>query len=208
MRQSRCWPKPGDNQQIGRVAWQSSAMRWDDLFADLEAQLAAAETATWRGELADRSRAELGRVALVDRLVVRRQQPLTVAVRDTGALRGRLLDVGYEWLMIEDESQRTVLVPAAACLWLTGLGRAAEIQSERSVARRLGLTTILRTLAQQRISVTLTVSGDLQITGTIDRVQADHLDLAEHPADQPRRAGDVLAVRTVPFAAIALVRPA
>jgi hypothetical protein len=188
--------------------WHSRGVRWDDLFADLEAQLAGVETAAWRGELADRSRAEQGGIALVDRLVTHRQRPLTVAVRDVGPVRGRLLDVGYEWLLLEDEQHRTVLVPAAACLWLAGLSRSAQVQSERSLARRLGLTSILRTLAQQRLSVSLTLAADLQVTGTIDRVHADHLDVAEHPPDVARRSGDVLGVRVVPLAAIALVRPA
>lgn len=183
-------------------------MRWDDLFADLEAQLAGLETATWRGELADRSRAGLGEIALVDRLVMHRQRPITVAVRDIGTVRGRLLDVGYEWLMLEDDKERTLLLPAAACLWLTGLGRSARVQSERSLARRLGLRSILRTLAQQRLPVLLSLAADIQMTGTIDRVHADHLDLAEHPADVPRRVGEVLGVRVVPLSAIALVRPA
>jgi hypothetical protein len=37
-------------------------------------------------------------------------------------------------------------------------------------------------------------------------VLADHLDLAEHPADEPRRAEAVRGVRSVPLAMVALVR--
>jgi hypothetical protein len=46
------------------------------------------------------------------------------------------------------------------------------------------------------------------LTGTIDRVGADYLDLAEHAPDEPRRAGSVRAKRTVPFAAILFVQRA
>jgi hypothetical protein len=43
-------------------------------------------------------------------------------------------------------------------------------------------------------------------TGTIDRVGADFVELSEHRVGEFRRARDVLAVRTVPFEAIGLVR--
>jgi len=51
----------------------------------------------------------------------------------------------------------------------------------------------------------LDLQGDL-LTGTIDAVGEDAFDLAEHPVDLPRRAEHVVAVRTVPFGAVGLVR--
>ena len=44
------------------------------------------------------------------------------------------------------------------------------------------------------------------VTGTIDSVGQDYLEVAEHSADLPRRAENVLAVRAIPFAGIAMVR--
>jgi hypothetical protein len=44
-------------------------------------------------------------------------------------------------------------------------------------------------------------------TGTIDAVGADVVDLSEHPGDEPRRQGSVVARRLVPFSAIACLAP-
>ena len=44
------------------------------------------------------------------------------------------------------------------------------------------------------------------LTGTLDRVGADYVDLAEHPADLPRRAEAVQGVRAIVTGAIAVVR--
>ena len=41
--------------------------------------------------------------------------------------------------------------------------------------------------------------------GTIDAVGADHLDLAEHDEDVPRRRENVTGQTTVPFAALVAV---
>jgi hypothetical protein len=43
-------------------------------------------------------------------------------------------------------------------------------------------------------------------SGTIDRVGADFVEIAEHAPAEPRRAGAVTAVRTIPRAAILIVR--
>jgi hypothetical protein len=44
------------------------------------------------------------------------------------------------------------------------------------------------------------------VTGTIDRVGADFLEIAEHALDAPRRRGEVYNVRLVPTAALVAVR--
>jgi hypothetical protein len=44
------------------------------------------------------------------------------------------------------------------------------------------------------------------LTGTLDRVGADHVELAEHPAGMPRRSEAVQGVTAVAIAAIAVVR--
>ena len=44
------------------------------------------------------------------------------------------------------------------------------------------------------------------VTGTIDRVGADYVELAEHPVDLHRRSGAVHGVRTVVIDAVVVVR--
>jgi hypothetical protein len=44
------------------------------------------------------------------------------------------------------------------------------------------------------------------LAGTLDRVGADYVELAEHPADLPRRAEAVQGVRAVVISGIAVVR--
>ena len=44
------------------------------------------------------------------------------------------------------------------------------------------------------------------VSGTVDRVGADFVEMTEHGAREPRRRGEVSAVRTIPFGALALIR--
>jgi hypothetical protein len=183
-------------------------MRWDDLFADLEAQVDQAVAAELDLEVADRSRRELAAITLLDRAGAYRGAVVQVGIRGHGAVEGVLADAAEQWLMVEESGGREVLVPLGGCLWLRGLGRAAEVPAEHSLARRLGLGPALRSLARARIPVVLGLADGSQVDGTVDRVHADHLDLAEHPRDELRRRAAVRGVRTIPFAALVLVRPA
>ena len=119
-----------------------------------------------------------------------------------------LLDVAEQWLLVEEVPGRAALVPAAAAAWVAGLGRASAPQPGGSLARRVGLGSALRGLARQRVPVRVALREGGSLTGTFDRVGADHVDLAEHLPDEARRPEAVRGVRTLPFTAIGLVRPA
>jgi hypothetical protein len=182
-------------------------VRWDELFADLEAQLAAAEAAELATEVSDRTRREVGQLRLVDRLRPALGATVGVTARGIGTVRGRLLDAGTDWVLLQEEGARELLLPAAALLSLTGIGGASEVPgSEGEVTKRLDLRWALRGLARSRCGVQVVLTDGVVLAGTLDRVGADHVDLAEHAPGEARRAGAVRQVRLVPVHALGAVR--
>ena len=181
-------------------------MRWRGLFDDLEGQFDAAQAAELAGEVAERSRREAALLRLVDRLRAAEGAPVVVTVTGAGVLRGRLLDAGTDWLLLEEGSTREVLVPLRAVLGVSGVGARAAAPDDGPVAKRLDLRWALRGLARSRTGVALGLLDGTLVTGTLDRVSADHLDLAEHGLGEARRAGAVRQVRLVPLSAVVLVR--
>lgn len=181
-------------------------MRWDDLFADLEAQLAAAEAAELTADVDQRLRLELGRTTLVGRLRAAVGHEIALGVGDQ-VMHGRIEVVGPDWMLVTSRAE--TLLPLAAVDWFQGLGRASASGDPGRVWSRLGLRSVLRGLARDRAEVRLHQTAGPPVVGTIDRVGADHLDLAVHPPGEPRRAAVVTAVRTVPLASVrAVVRGA
>lgn len=197
-------------------------MRWDRLFDDLEGQLDQELQAEETDLVAEEERLRLGRLALRDRLAalaaadVRPDAPLRLELR--GGRRAALgaLTVGRDWLAgprVGDGGEgRSVVIPLASVAaalptpsqLATGLGAEPAGEAALELSARLGLAFVLRDLARRRAPVAITgPAGDVH--GTIDRVARDHLDLAEHPRGEPRRASAITGVRLVPFAAIDLV---
>lgn len=181
-------------------------MQWAELFADLEAQAEALEAADLAAEIADRTRREQALLGLADRLRAATGTSLTVHAGGL-AVAGRLLASGRDWLLLEEPGHRQVLVPLAAISSVAGLGGRSDVpDGDGEVARRLDLRWALRGLARSRIGVQVVLGDGSALDGTLDRLGADHLDLALHAPGEARRAPAVRAVRTVPLAAVALVR--
>jgi hypothetical protein len=182
-------------------------MRWARLFDDLNAQVEAAERAERAAESAELRRLELSRVTLSDRLLAAVGTSVTLTVDGAQPLTGELVQLGGDWALLASETGSETLVGLSAVVAVTGLPAAVAAGAGETDAR-LGLGFVLRRLARDRLPVTVVTRGGTAYTGTIDRVGADFFDLAEHAADRPRRATDVQRVRTIAFAATALVRPA
>lgn len=176
-------------------------MRWESLFDDLEAQLRRDEAQNLASEVAERARAERARITLAQRLLAQ-EGALRVRVGSLEVV-GQVADAAPQWIVLE-EAAGSVLVPTAMIEWVEGLTRRAHDDSGK-VLRRLGLGHALRALARDRAGVRVGV-GAAVLDGTIDRVGADHVDLARHERGEWRRARSVTAVLAIPFAQVCWVR--
>lgn len=181
-------------------------MRWDDLFADLEAQLDAAGQAGLVAEVADRTRREAADLALVDRLRASCGARVVIGVAGVGAVDGMLSEVGPSWLLVGEAAGREALVPLPAVLSVRGLGaRTAPAGSGGRVFARLGLGAALRGIARDRAVVTILLRDGTAVPGRVDRVGADFVEVTvagPEAAEPGARAG----VWTVPMSALAVVR--
>ena len=178
-------------------------MRWEGLFDDLEGQLAAEERRERDDEVAERTRRERALVTLEARLAAAAGPGIRLRLVDGTRVHGLLDDRGRDWVLVRQDSGRDALVPIASVVTLTALQRDV---GDPGTARRFGLGYALRALARDRATVAVTLAGGGPVlVGTIDAVGADHLDLAEHPEEVPRRRENVTAVTTVPFGALVSV---
>lgn len=180
-------------------------MRWTALFADLEAELGAAQAAEVEAEVRERSRAEAAQVRLADRLRAARGVTLSLRVAGVGDVAGRCAAAGPDWLVVEEPSGAEVLVPLPALLAVTGLGPWSA-PAPGVVAQRLDFGYALGEISRRRTPVVLRLRDGSSLPGTVDRVGADFVDVAVHPVDEPRRSDAVQQVRTVPVGSITLLR--
>jgi|tagenome__1003787_1003787.scaffolds.fasta_scaffold20966020_4 hypothetical protein len=181
-------------------------MRWEQLFADLEAQLEAEDVRELALEVADRTRRERALVGVPERLLAHRGRMLQLRLLGGQVLAGEVVDVGLDWCLLAEGAGRRALVPTSALLSLSGLTGAATTGTAARMARRFGFGHAARGLSRDRAVVAVADIGGSTVTGTIDAVGADALELSEHASDLPRRPENVIARRAVPFTAVASVR--
>ncbi|NTV40239.1 MAG: hypothetical protein HGA51_09870 [Demequinaceae bacterium] len=169
-------------------------MRWDDLFADLEAQLSAAEHAQFQLEVQDLTRSERAGIELAARLVSAKGMTVALTLTDGETARGVLVDAAAQWLLLGATGPQT-LVPVRAITLVSGLPpRTAELTE---IDKRLGLGHALRALARDRARVVVdTVGGSA--SGLVGVVGADFIEVST----------TVGASVAVPMAAIIRVRAA
>lgn len=199
-------------------------MRWDNLFDDLESQLAQELTAEEADLQAEEERFRLARLGIRDRLRALAVAPLT----EDRVLRLDLADgsrvtiapatFGRDWLAGEllQESRRRpqCVIPLDAIdgvllsrdQVVLGLDGSVGDEPPSALSARLGLPFVLRDLCRRRQAVELRLREG-RMHGTIDRVGRDHLDLAAHEPGAGRRdAAAVADYRIVRLAQIVLVR--
>jgi hypothetical protein len=182
-------------------------MRWQQLFADLQAEFDEAAAAEERAQLPSRARAEAGAVRLADRLGGALGAQVSLRCRGAGEVAGRLEELGPDWALVTDDNGREALVALPAVVAVSGLVRSTAAAAPESPLRTaLDLRRALRGLARDRSTVAVVLDDGAVLTGTVDRVGADFVELAEHAPDEFRRAGAVRAVRAVALAGVAVVR--
>ncbi|GAB2516555.1 hypothetical protein GCM10027064_12750 [Microbacterium petrolearium] len=187
-------------------------VRWERFFQDLEDQLAAEWDAERAALDSESERLRIAGLALRDRLRgLVGAGPVAFELADGSRHDAAIAAVGADWIAARPETAGVLIVPLAA-VRLLGVPEPELLRSARALAEadrlaaRVTLGFALRDLARRRVPVTLGLSGGRTATGTLDRVGADHLDLALHALDAPRRAADVAGFRIVPLAALAWLR--
>jgi hypothetical protein len=189
-------------------------MRWEDLFADLDARFEELADEQMVAELADRQRFAVGQLRMVQRFAGAIGARVLVRTAAGQVVAGRMAQVGPDWLLLGQDAGRELVV---ATRWVTAVEGVRRISAlpASPLERRIDLRLTLRGIARDRSPVTITVPGGsvgqgdtgTDLTGTIDRVGHDFLELAQHAPWEPRRSAGVRAVALVPLDAVILARP-
>ena len=192
-------------------------MRFDLLFDDLEAQLEAQHAAEGAQQRGEEERLRAARTSLRERLAALAGDAAARGIRlrliDGSAVELTPTTVGRDWLAADLAGGGQCIVPlgsvAAVALSADQLAASRRRMPEPKpgqgggLTAKLGIGVVLRDLARRRVPVDVrSVVEPAPVHGTIDRVGADHLDLAVHERDAPRRASSVLEHRIVALAAI------
>ncbi|MGX7679199.1 hypothetical protein ACSMXN_09900 [Jatrophihabitans sp. DSM 45814] len=182
-------------------------MRWDGLFADLEAQAAALAAAERSAEVEERTRVEAAQLGVIDRLRPSVGSQLRLRCEGGLVVFGQVRRVGSDWVLMGESSGREAVVSIAAVNAISGLGRlSAAPRSMGRVESRLGFRHVLRGIARDRSSVRIQSTDGSVVDGTIDRLGADFLELAVHAAGEWRRNTEVLDVQVIVLRAVAAVQ--
>ena len=186
------------------------AVDWDGLFGDLEAEFAGQRDAELAGEVADRTRREVAQLALRQRFAAAPGVLLRISLLGGETVAGRLDRSGVDWAVLVDPVGARILVSLPAVATVAGLPLAAQPDPESGtaaalIAARTTFGYVLRAVARDRSTATLLLVTGARLTGTVDRVGADFLDLAEHDLGEARRADAVTGRRSVALATVAAV---
>ena len=180
-------------------------MRWDALFDDLDRQFQQLNDATEDAEQADQIRVEIGAVAMVERLAGARGGQVRLRLAGGRLVSGRLDRLGPDWLLLIESVATDLLIPFAALATVEGV-TASTGRALGTVDSRFDLRKALRGVGRDRAPVGVLTTFGAEVTGTIDRVGADFLELATHAAWEVRRTDAVRSVLLVPLSAIVMVR--
>jgi len=190
-------------------------MRWERLIDDLAAQIDHEQREEERALALEEERHRLGRLTLRDRVRALHGAGLPVRCE---LVDGRALtlvpdSIGRDWLAGSAEvhlgARVIVHFPAVEAILPVRDELAASLEplpeSPTALAARIGFGFLLRDLARRRSPVLVHGVAGTDWHGTIDRVGADHVELALHARGVPRREAEVRGYRLVPFDRISTV---
>lgn len=177
-------------------------MRWEQLFADLEARFAAAADAELTAEVADRIRSEAARTSLAERLAGATGAVVRVVALGGAAASGTVRRTGPDWVLLVEAHGADVLVPFAAMAAVNGVPRGVGSPGGGgAVGAGLGLGSVLRAISRDRLPVVVDLVDGTTTGGTVERVGRDHLELADTLV-----RGAAAPTVLVPMTAVAMVR--
>ncbi|HEY0247562.1 MAG TPA: hypothetical protein VGC45_04790 [Gryllotalpicola sp.] len=208
-------------------------MRFDQLFDDLEAQLEHQLAEREARRRTDAERLRIARLTLRDRLaalVAGGEGTVRLRLADGAVVELAPAAVGRDWLAADLPDGGQCVVPLGAVAAVSLSAAQARASSERmpdagpaeagpanagsvnsspaggGLTAKIGIGVVLRDLARRRVPVDVcTRLESAPVHGTIDRVGADHLELAVHERGVPRRASSVVELRVLALAAITRV---
>ncbi|MDO5634923.1 MAG: hypothetical protein Q4G34_08665 [Micrococcus sp.] len=180
-------------------------MRWDGLFADLEAQWQEAQSAPVLAEARELTRGEWAAITLTQRLRAATGREVRLSLAHGEPLVLSVQVVGDSWIGGLSRAGQSCIVQLDHVLAVEGQLGAARVLDSPSGPLRWG--AVLRSLARARAAVeVLGRDGRVLAEGTIDRVGQDHIDVARHARDDARRAAALRGSMTVAWHGIAMVR--
>jgi hypothetical protein len=185
-------------------------VRWDRLFADLESRAAALARAERSAEVNERSRIEAGRLTLSDRLAANQGRELVLRLVGGLAVAGELTASGADWLLVLDGTAAHCLIFRERVCAVMGLDRwtAAPSPSAEGQGRSLalGVGHALRALSLDRVRVTAHLVDGSALSGTIDRVGKDFVDVSPQDGVEGLPRARALGVTAVPYDSISMIR--
>ncbi len=182
------------------------AMRWDELFGDLDV---AADGLAQRDrdlEIAERTRTELSGIAMADRLRAGVGAVVTLQVSGVGRLEGRLSRVTPQWLLLDPDGRHGWAVALSALVGVEGLSTAAApAHTQGAVGSRTTWGSAFRVLSREREVVVLRCLDGSSVRGVPARVGLDFVEMWQRADDGAGSSGPGQRLTVGPYTAVAAV---
>lgn len=178
-------------------------MRWELLFADLEAQMHAASALDMEQRVNELARIEASQLMLSEALRGALNMRLSIVMGNGLAFHGQISKVEPQWVLL-NEGDRSVILPLAKIIRIQGLG-AQRAKPTSSI--HFTLPAALRVLARNRAMVVLDLDGARggAVRGVLDQVGADYVQLMQLADGVGRDAGNAQGTVVIPLAALVAV---